>query len=83
MLAGVMPDQITILDHDVFFYPMWTDINRILLAEDSAKWLEHLSSSYVFHLWNNYNEAELININEHFIGESKSAYASYVRAIIN
>ena len=83
MLSGSFPDEITILDHDSFFYPMWTDVERILLAEDSAKWQKYLQSSYSFHLWNNFNEASLLRIDQNYIAQSRSAYAAFVRPIPN
>jgi hypothetical protein len=83
MLASRYPSGIRILDHDAFFYPMWTDVQRILFAEDSAKWLSDLQTSYLFHLWNNFTEEFLLKVDEPFVRHSKSAYAMFVRPVVD
>lgn len=82
MLSCKDPNEIRILDHNTFFYPLWTDVDRILLSEDSARWLKHLQSSYLFHLWNNLAEDTLLRIDKEFIVNSKSAYAEFARPLI-
>ncbi|WP_421695215.1 glycosyltransferase [Aestuariivirga sp.] len=79
MLARKSPDSIQVLDENVFFYPLWTDLHRILLAEDSAPYMKSLERSYLFHLWNGQQEVLITRISEEFVQTSAAAYAQFAR----
>ena len=79
LLSHLHPNELTVLGHDAFFYPLWLDIERILVAEGSVKWLDKLNGSYLFHLWNGYTENILLTIDEKFVRNSTSAYAAIAR----
>lgn len=79
ILAREHYDKITILDHRAFFYPLWTDIERILFSERGKRFLPFLDSAYGFHLWNGATEKTLRQISPSWIATSTSAYAYFVR----
>ena len=81
-LAARYPDLITVLPFNAFFYPLWPDLERLLLAEGSGKYWHYLENSYVFHLWNNMTSHALHRITEDFVQKSQSNYARLARAAL-
>jgi len=79
LMSYTMPSDITVLGRDAFCYPLWMDLVRLLLSDGSARWCDQFASSYVFHLWNNYNEESLDAIDEQFVRSSTSFYAEIAR----
>jgi hypothetical protein len=82
ILARYHHDKITILNHNVFFYPLWMDLERILLSEGSERHLPHLQYAYAFHLWNGATEKALRALSPESIKSSTSAYAHFARKIL-
>jgi mannosyltransferase OCH1-like enzyme len=82
LLSYSSPQNIKVLDHDAFFYPLWADVERILLRDNSAKWLPQLQDSFVFHLWNGFTQDQLEKIDPDFVLKSTSAYASIAKQVI-
>lgn len=76
-------DEITVLPYDRFFWPLWHDVERVLLGEDSGRYLPQLTDAYVFHLWNSMSEQALVKIDIDYIKRSKSVYASLARDILD
>jgi len=81
-LAVRYPDLITVLPFNSFFYPLWPDLERLILAENSDKYWHYLENSYVFHLWNNMTSQALLKITEDFVQTSKSTYARLARTAL-
>ena len=79
LLYAEHTDLVTVRRHDFFFWPLWRDINRFLLAEGSNKYRSIIDNSCVIHLWNGYNEKLLSSINQEYISTSSSLYANLVR----
>jgi hypothetical protein len=82
-LPGILirenPQLVTVLHHRSFFYPLWTDVVRILFSENGDRYIPDLDVAYGFHLWNGGIEDTLLGITPDWIQTSKSAYAHYVR----
>ncbi len=81
-LAVKTPELITVLPFNAFFYPLWPDVERVLLAEDSKKHCRYLQNSFVFHLWNGMTESALRKINWHYVQHSRSVYAHIARSAL-
>lgn len=82
ILARTHYDKVTILNHRAFFYPLWTDLERIMLSEGGHRFLPHLKEAYGFHLWNGATEAALRKVSPEWIEASTSAYAYLVRQVL-
>jgi hypothetical protein len=82
LLSFYHPSEIEILPFDHFFYPLWTDLPRVLLSNDVERWLPHLDRSYSFHLWNTITKRDLEKINDKFVLESKSVYSHFARPVL-
>ncbi len=81
MLSYELADEITILPYDRLFWPLWNDLERILLKEGSCSLVPKLKHAYAFHLWNGVTEKALQRITPEFVSTSTSAYASFARRI--
>jgi len=81
-LAARHPDLITVLPFNAFFYPLWPDLERLLLAENSGKYGHHLEQSFAFHLWNNMTAHALSQITEDYVRTSQSNYARIARSAL-
>jgi hypothetical protein len=79
ILARQHYDKITILNHRAFFYPLWSDLERILLAERGERFLPYLQDAYAFHLWNGATEGALRRLSLESIRISTSVYAHFAR----
>jgi hypothetical protein len=79
LLSYSHPDEIKVLEHDAFFYPLWLDVDRVLLSEGSHRWMPHMRESFLFHLWNGFTENQINAIDGKYIMESKSIYAEIAR----
>lgn len=82
LLAREHADKITILNHRAFFYPLWTDLERILLSERGERFLPYFAEAYGFHLWNGATEEALRRVSPKWIETSTSAYAHFVRRVL-
>ena len=79
LLSYSYPEEITVLDHDAFFYPLWMDVDRVLLNAKSGRWKKYLNGAFVFHLWNTFNEDIINSIDQKYVMTSKSVYAEIAR----
>jgi hypothetical protein len=79
LLSYAHPTELKILEHDAFFYPLWLDVDRVLLSEESHRWKEYMKESFLFHLWNGFTEERINSIDKNYIMESKSIYAEIAR----
>lgn len=79
LLSWYHPNLIKILPFDRFFYPLWSDVERVLLDGQSARWLPYLQNAFCFHLWSGFTSARLLSVDEKFVLTSKSVYAHYAR----
>jgi hypothetical protein len=79
LLYFAHPQEVYVLGYEAFFYPLWTDIDRLLLANGSLRWRKFLEAAYVFHLWNGFTENRINAIDELFVMSSNSMYAFIAR----
>jgi hypothetical protein len=77
--ASVNPSLVRVLNHDAFFFPLWNDAERMLLAENSERFWPFLDSSYSFHLWSQFTGPFLDQIDINWIQTSRSNYARMAR----
>ncbi len=82
LLSAYHPEEINVLPFDRFFYPLWTDLPRVLLWDDARKWLPHLAKCFSFHLWNTVTKSDLDEIDDQFLSTSKSVYAHFAAPVI-
>lgn len=88
--SGVIPFRIyikndklvEILEHDAFFFPLWHDLSRMLLEENSMKYSKHFQSNFCFHLWNEFTKEDLKKITPEWINTSKSYYAHISKEVL-
>lgn len=80
-LSAAHPREITILDYRAFFFPLWTSIERALFSETSAMFREDFEPAYCFHLWNGAVGDWLEKIDDAYVQQSGSIYASIARAV--
>jgi hypothetical protein len=73
------PTLLVVLPHDAFFFPLWHDVARFLLAESSADFAIYHTSAYSYHLWNQEARSHLSVINDDWVRRSKSLYARFAR----
>jgi hypothetical protein len=81
LLAQDAPETIRVLSYRAFFFPLWTGIEKHVFSEDGPKFMESLSDSYCFHLWNGATESSLLRIDKTFVQRSKSIYAVIARQV--
>jgi hypothetical protein len=81
LLSRDMPREITVLTSRAFFYPIWTGIERIVFAEDTAKNARFFKSAYAVHLWSALNPT-LKSANAAYLRKSRSLYATWCRALL-
>ena len=81
-LATKNPELITVLPFNAFFYPLWHDLERVLLMENGSRYAHYLQDAYVFHLWNNITGRALEKINWAYVQRSKSIYAQLARTAL-
>lgn len=81
ILARTHHEKIAILNHRAFFFPLWTDMERVMFTENGQRFLPHLHDAYGFHLWNGATEATLLRVTPEWIANSTSVYATYVRNV--
>lgn len=81
-LAVRHPALIKVLPFNSFFYPLWPDIERVLLAEDSTKHWRYLQNAFVFHLWNGMTGSALEKITWDYVQRSTSVYAHIARSAL-
>ena len=81
-LSVKYPKLITVLPFDAFFYPLWPDVERVLLADYSMKHWRYLQNAYVFHLWNGITGRALDKIDREYVQHSSSVYAHIARSAL-
>lgn len=83
-LSKIYPNEITILPHNNFFYPLWYSINTVLFSDnfDILQYKDIISNSYCIHLWDTYNANYLKMLSENMIFEYNSLYNIFCRKFL-
>ena len=84
LLSNIYKDNIKILDHNSFFYPLWYDIHKILFSEtyDINEYKNIIKNNYCIHLWDTYSHDYLKTLNENFIFEHHTLYNLFSRKFL-
>ncbi len=63
LLAARHPEDIKVLPHTAFFFPLWNRLIEALFAPNSSdKYMELFEDSYSVHLWNNITNEYISNL---------------------
>jgi mannosyltransferase OCH1-like enzyme len=83
-LANDNKDDITILDYNAFFYPLWNDINNIIFSDKNIKenYKEIISNNYCIHLWDTYSHSYLKSLTENIIFSNNTLYNIFSRKFL-
>ena len=83
-LSKIYKNDIKILNSNVFFYPLWYNINEILFNEniDIEYYRKIIENNYCIHLWDTYTNKYLKTINEKYIYEKNTLYNIFSRKFI-
>jgi mannosyltransferase OCH1-like enzyme len=83
-LAEIYNNDITILNENNFFYPLWYTINDIIFNENMNidEYKKIISNNYCIHLWDTYSNNYLKNINENYIFNKNTIYNIFSRKFL-
>jgi hypothetical protein len=83
-LADRFPDRITVLDENSFFFPIWSEIEKILFREKilftfrTVRQFKRLfADSYAIHLWETVTLKRLVKITPQTVLSERNMY-SYI-----
>jgi hypothetical protein len=80
LLMSRNPEQILVLDHKAFFYPLWNTIEKQLFTDDGyEKFGAFFETTYCHHLWHGGIGSFLNDVDDQFVRTSKSIYARIAR----
>lgn len=77
-LSQEMRAEITVLSSRAFFYPLWTEIGKIVFAEHTERNSGFFKKAYAVHLWSNLNP-DLDRVDRTYLRKSSSLYAAWCR----
>jgi len=77
-------DDITVLNHNKFFYPLWYTINDVLFNEeyDLEEYKKIVKNNYCIHLWDTYSHNYLKKLNENDILNKNTLYNIFARKFL-
>lgn len=77
-------NEITVLKHNAFFYPLWYTINDILFNEkyDLEEYKKIIKNNYCIHLWDTYSHNYLKNLTEEYILNKNTLYNVFARKFL-
>lgn len=81
LLSREAPDEITVLSSRAFFYPLWTEIGKIVFAEHTGRNSGFFKKAYAVHLWSNLNPY-LDRVDRAYLRKSSSLYAAWCRPYV-
>ena len=78
------PNEITVINYNSFFYPMWDDIEGILFNGkiDNGEYEKIIKNNYCIHLWDTYTHNILKTYTEKSIFEKNSIYNIFARKFL-
>lgn len=74
--------DIRVVSYTAFFPLLWHETKKYIFTEGGVKNLPYFEKSYALHLWNNFNNDELLRMSPQTIETSTSLYAHFARAAL-
>ena len=83
-LSKIYKEDIIILNSNIFFYPLWYSIDKILFSEniDIEEYKKIIENNYCIHLWDTYSNKYLKTLNEEIILTKNTLYNIFSRKFI-
>jgi GT2 family glycosyltransferase/mannosyltransferase OCH1-like enzyme len=83
-LSEIYKNDITVLNSNSFFYPLWYTINDIIFNENVNvdEYKKIISNNYCIHLWDTYSNEYLKKINENYIFNKNTIYNIFSRKFL-
>jgi mannosyltransferase OCH1-like enzyme len=75
-LSKIYVNDILILDHNTFFYPLWYDIHNVIFNNniDIEEYKKIILNNYCIHLWDTYSNTYLKTLTENIIFTTNTIY---------
>lgn len=83
-LSKKYSEDITILESNQFFYPLWNDIKECLFSEEPNQeaYSNIVKNSYSIHLWETFSQEELKSVTEENIHKENTLYNILARKFL-